>query len=58
MAKNILCVSMKSILIRHYLSWAGLKHPDNAAGGHLKKICPPDQTRRDERDGSEEGGAG
>jgi len=49
---------MKSILIRHYLSWAGLKHPDNAAGGHLKKICPPDQTRRDERDGSEEGGAG
>ncbi|EKD41086.1 MAG: hypothetical protein ACD_74C00052G0002 [uncultured bacterium] len=57
MAKNILCVSMKSILVRLYWLDAGLKHPGNTTICRLKKVCPPDHTRRDERDGSGEGGA-
>jgi len=34
---------------------AGLKHPDNAAFGCLKKIYSPDQIHRDEKDGIGEG---
>jgi len=50
---------MESILVRLYSINldAGLKHPDNATC-RLKKICPPDQIRRDEKDDNEEDGAG